>query len=70
MEIIMTENRGFRSRKFITTNYIVTLGTVVTGASMYLDKAMPAGFYILLAAGIAAYNWSNLRESQNGSASR
>lgn len=70
MEIIMTENRGFRSRKFITTNYIVTLGTVVTAASMYLDKAMPAGFYILLAAGIAAYNWSNLRESQNGSASR
>ncbi len=65
----MTE-RGFRSRKFITTNYIVTLGTVVTVASMYFDKAMPAGFYILLAAGIAAYNWSNLRESQNGSAPR
>jgi len=64
---------GFASRKFLVTMYGMTLGTVVTigGALMTPPdgywSALPA-LFILFAAGIGAYNWSNLRESQNGSA--
>jgi hypothetical protein len=58
----------YGSRKFIITSVSILLGTVVTMYCMYADKDPNAGFYILLAAGITAYNWANLRQSQNGSA--
>lgn len=66
-------DKGYRSRKFITTNHAMLLGAgmMVFGAF----KNPPDGFwmalsafFILLGTGIASYNWANLRESQNGSA--
>ena len=64
---------GFASRKFIVTMAGMFLGTVVTlfGALRTVPEgfwgALPA-LFILFAAGIGAYNWANLRQSQNGSA--
>jgi len=68
-----TQKHDLLSRKFLTTNYAMSLGAGITVLSMYSSPPEGfftglAGLYILLAAGIAAYNWSNLRESQNGSA--
>jgi hypothetical protein len=69
----MAKQRDYGSRKFIITMTGMGLGAFVTLAAMFAepDPAFyPAltGFYLLLGAGIGAYNWSNLRESQNGSA--
>jgi hypothetical protein len=67
--------RDYGSRKFITTNLGMAQGTaiVIFGALAKVPEgfwtAMPP-LFILYAAGIAAYNWSNLRQSQNGSAPR
>ena len=58
----------YGSRKFIITGGSILLGTIVTVFGMYAKIDPNAGFYILLAAAIAAYNWANLRQSQNGSA--
>jgi len=66
---------GYASRKFVVTMTGMGLGTLVTLVAMFADPD-PAfygaltGFFLLLGAGIGAYNWSNLRESQNGSAPR
>lgn len=70
-----SKDDGFRSRKFLTTNSAMVLGTsmMVFGALVKAPEgfwsALPA-FFIMLGGGIAAYNWANLRESQNGSAPR
>lgn len=69
----MVTDDGFRSRKFITTNSGMIQGTAITLFGALASP--PEGFwsalpplFILYAAGIAAYNWANLRQSQNGSA--
>lgn len=67
--------RGFLSRKFITTNNAMILGVavmvfgVLAKAPEGFWSALPA-FFLLLGGGIASYNWANLRESQNGHAPR
>ena len=64
---------GYRSRKFIVTLLGLILGTgVLMFGALYTPPveywgALPS-FFILIAAGISAYNWSNLRQSQNGAA--
>lgn len=64
---------GFASRKFIVTMTGMGLGVSVTvgGAALSAPDgywAVLPALFILLAAGIGAYNWANLRETQNGSA--
>lgn len=71
----MESQRSYGSRKFLTTNAGMLLGVfcIIFGAIFEPPEgywsALPA-LFILLAAGIGAYNWSNLRQSQNGSAPR
>lgn len=67
--------RDYGSRKFITTNgntgmgvFCVMFGAIYDVPDGYWT-AMPA-LFILLAAGISAYNWANLRSEQNGHAPR
>ena len=73
MSKVNTPPGSLLSRKFIVTMTGMALGTVVTlfGATAAVPDgywgALPA-LFILFAAGIGAYNWSNLRQSQNGSA--
>lgn len=62
------EPGSLMSRKFITTNFAIALGTMVTVLGMYWEADVNPGFYVLIGVGIGAYNWSNLRQSQNGSA--
>lgn len=71
----MANDDGFGSRKFIVTMTGMMLGTAVTVLGAL--KPVPEGYwgalpalFILFAAGIGAYNWANLRQSQNGSAPR
>lgn len=71
----MEPTDGFKSRKFITTQTGMYLGIAALVFGSLADapesywSALPP-FFILQAAGIAAYNWANLRQSQNGSAPR
>lgn len=65
--------REYGSRKFIVTMYGMTLGATLTvlGALISAEAGYWAALpplFILFAAGISAYNWANLRQSQNGSA--
>ena len=69
------DDRDYGSRKFIITLSGMVLGTgaLVFGSLM----SPPEGFwnslgayFLLLGAGIGAYNWANLRQAQNGSAPR
>ena len=59
---------GYGSRKFLITGWALFVGATVTVLGMYLKVDPSPGFYVLLSSGIAAYNWSNLRQYQNGSA--
>jgi len=54
---------GYGSRKFI-----ITLAGMMLGTALASMGKLDANGAMVLAAGIAAYNWSNLRQSQNGSA--
>ena len=69
------EKTDYGSRKFIVTMTGMGLGVFCTMFGALYDApdgywtALPA-LFILLAAGIGAYNWANLRQSQNGSAPR
>ena len=54
---------GYGSRKFLVTLAVIAC---TTGLAAY--SKMDANVALVFAAGIAAYNWSNLRQSQNGSA--
>ena len=54
---------GLLSRKFLVTISVV----LCTTALAYLGK-MDQNVSFVFAASIAAYNWANLRQSQNGSA--
>jgi hypothetical protein len=62
---------SYRSRKFIVTMFGMFLGSgVLMFGALYVPPveywgALPS-FFILLAAGISAYNWANLRQAQNG----
>lgn len=65
-----SDTQGYKSRKFVVTMYAMTIGSLITGGAMFASPAEGfftalSGLYILLAAGIAAYNWSNLREGQS-----
>lgn len=65
-----SDTQGYRSRKYIVTMYAMTLGGLITSVAMFASPeegffTALGGFYILLAAGITAYNWSNLREGQS-----
>lgn len=51
------------SRKFIVT----MTGMLLTAALAYVSK-MDANVGLVFGAAIGAYNWANLRQSQNGSA--
>ena len=42
-------------------------GMVIAGVLAYMSK-MDANVGLVIGAAIGAYNWANLRESQNGSA--
>jgi uncharacterized membrane protein YbjE (DUF340 family) len=55
--------RDLMSRKFIVT--MTAMGLTVLLA---FHGKMDANVGLVLAAGIGAYNWANLRQSQNGSA--
>ena len=67
--------RDYGSRKFITTMTGMGLGFVAVMAGALMEPpegywtSLPA-LFVLFAAGIAAYNWANLRTAQNGSAPR
>ena len=56
-------DRDYRSRKFL-----VTVSTIVlTSVLAYFGK-MGQDVAMVFAAGIASYNWANLRQAQNGHA--
>lgn len=65
----------YASRKFLVTMTGMLLGVVLVMFGAIYDPpdgywtALPS-LFILLAAGIGAYNWANLRQAQNGSAPR
>ena len=67
------DETDYGSRKFIVTMLGMLLGFVVIIFGAVFDPpegfwgALPA-LFILLAAGITAYNWANVRYKQNGSA--
>ena len=54
---------GYASRKFV-----VTMTGMFLGVGLAAFGKLDANSAMVLAAGIAAYNWANLRQSQNGSA--
>ena len=56
-------DKGLWSRKFIIT----MTGMVIAGVLAYMSK-MDANVGLVIGAAIGAYNWANLRESQNGNA--
>ena len=58
-----TEPGSLRSRKFIVT----MTGMFLTALLAFYGK-MDANVGLVIGAAIGAYNWSNLRQSQNGSA--
>ena len=55
--------RDLMSRKFI-----VTMSAMVLTVFLAFHGKMDANVGLVLGAAIAAYNWANLRQSQNGSA--
>ncbi len=69
----MSNESDYTSRKFIVTMTGMLLGIVLMVFGALVDPpegfwgALPA-LFILLAAGIGAYNWANVRYAQNGSA--
>ena len=52
----MTE--GYRSRKFIITGIGMTMGFVLA-----LFSKVDANIALILAAGIGAYNWANVKQA-------
>ncbi len=53
---------GYASRKFLVTVYGMTGGFVLA----YLGS-LDANMAMIVAAGIASYNWANVRHSKNSS---
>lgn len=68
-----TEEHRLTSRKFITTMTGMLLGSITLFAGVLMKapegfwSALPA-YFLLIGGGIGAYNWANLRQSQNGGA--
>ncbi len=67
-------SRSYGSRKFVTTNVAMAVGAAMLIFGVMIEapegywSALP-GFFILLAAGIGAYNWSNTQAAKlNGKA--
>lgn len=56
---------GYGSRKFLITMAAMAMAT---GLAAY--SKLDANGALVLMAGIGAYNWANLRQSQNGNAPR
>ena len=54
---------GYGSRKFL-----ITLTAMVLATGLAVASKLDANSALVFAAGIGAYNWANLRQSQNGSA--
>ncbi len=57
---------GYASRKFLTTNIAIFLGTCITLLGMYINAEINAGYYVLLGLAIASYNWANAKGKSNG----
>jgi hypothetical protein len=53
---------GYGSRKFL-----ITMAAMVLATGLAAFENLDANGALVFAAGIGAYNWSNLRQSQNGS---
>lgn len=58
-------NRDHMSRKFLVTMTGMILTTILA-----FNGKMDANVGLVIGAAIGAYNWANLRQSQNGSAPR
>ena len=54
------EDRDYGSRKFL-----ITLGGMLLATGLAAAGKLDANGALVLAAGIAAYNWSNLRHHQH-----
>lgn len=63
MAPVTAEPGSMMSRKFIVT----MTGMILSAVLAYFSK-MDANVGLVLGAAIGAYNWANLRQSQNGSA--
>lgn len=60
-EQIQGMDAKYRSRKFM-----ITLGTIALTTALAYYKVMNGDVALVFAAAIASYNYSNMREAENG----
>jgi len=61
---------GVKDRDHLSRKFIVTMTGMFLTAFLAFHGKMDANVGLVIGAAIGAYNWANLRQSQNGSAPR